>query len=143
MKNKNYKKQILVLLAGIIIACIGFVLLKLNLFPYTKVVSIFFIVIGCGLFGNNIGEILQNLAIKKNPEEYKQLKIEQNDERNISIANIAKSKAFDLMSGVFGAAMLILALLDSSILSILVLVGAYLLVHFTMIYYLIKLRKEM
>lgn len=81
--------------------------------------------------------------IKKLPEIYKQLEIEKNDERNSTISNIAKSKAYDSFIYIFGAVLLYLAIAVSDIFTIIVVVISYLCVVGINVYYHIKLKKEM
>ena len=61
--------------------------------------------IGCGLFGHGIGGVLSRLALRNSPDAEKQLKTEQKDERNITIRERAKGRAFDLMVYLFSALM--------------------------------------
>ncbi|MFK7696605.1 hypothetical protein, partial [Paenibacillus sp. HJGM_3] len=65
--------------------------------------------LGCGIFGHGMGEIIVRSAMKNNPAAAKQLEIDQNDERNLAIANRGKAKAYDMMVFVFGALILALA----------------------------------
>ena len=67
--------------------------------------------VGSGLFGQGIGEIVSRRALRGSPEIQRQLEIARKDERNMAIADHAKSKAFDLMTFSFGALMLSFALM--------------------------------
>jgi hypothetical protein len=98
--------------------------------------------IGCGVFGHGAGEIAANRAYAKNPQLRKQMEIEKQDERNIAIANQAKAKAYDSMLYVLGAVMIAFALMNVQTTTILLLVGAYLLVVGVFIFYLNKYQKE-
>ncbi|MBQ6852778.1 MAG: hypothetical protein IJO07_01220 [Peptococcaceae bacterium] len=97
---------------------------------------------GCGAFGYGAGEIATDRACAKNPQLRKQMEIEKNDERNIAIANQAKAKAYDAMLYVFGALMLVFALMNVDMWPILLLVAGYLLVVGIFIFYLNKYQKE-
>lgn len=139
--NKNY-----------IIATIGFMLLAIGLYLVKSVdnpqgimqaLPYVCIGIGCGLFGQGMGNIISQKAIQNNPEVQKQMDIEKNDERNIAIGNRAKGKAFDIMTFVFGALMIAFALMDIELVAILLLVFAYLFIHGCAIYYRWKYDKEM
>ncbi|MNN41256.1 hypothetical protein D3C81_1553630 [compost metagenome] len=99
--------------------------------------------IGAGIFGQNLGEVLKNIAVKNNPEVAKQMVVEANDERNLTISNKAKAKAYDLMLMVFSALMLTFALMQVNMYLILAFVAAYLFIVFSQIYYLNKYQKEM
>ena len=99
--------------------------------------------VGSGLFGHGMGEALSARARRADPERFRQMDIEKNDERNIALAARAKGKAFDLMTFVFGALMIALALTGVDLPALLLLVFAYLFVHVSVIYYRAKLDKEM
>lgn len=99
--------------------------------------------IGSGLFGHGMGSILSRRALQNNPQMQKQMEIEQNDERNIAIANRAKGKAFDMMTFVFGALMIAFALMGADLAAVLLLVSAYLFVHGYAVYCRCKYEKEM
>lgn len=99
--------------------------------------------IGCGIFGHGVGNLLSRKAIMNNPEIQKQNEIDRNDERNITIANRAKAKAYDMMTFVFGALMLSFALMGIDMVAVLLLVFAYLFVEFYGVYYRCKYDKEM
>jgi len=99
--------------------------------------------LGCGVFGHGMGELLAGRAMKKNPGMEKQMEIEKNDERNITVRNRAKAKAYDRMVYIFGALMLAFALLGVDVIASLLLVAAYLFVIGYELYYQIKYDKEM
>ena len=99
--------------------------------------------IGSGLFGHGMGSILSRRAMQNNPQMRKQMEIEQNDERNIAIANRAKGKAFDMMTFVFGALMISFALMGADLAAVLLLVSAYLFVHGYALYCRCRYGKEM
>lgn len=99
--------------------------------------------VGSGLFGHGTGELIAQQAISRDPALQRQLTIEQKDERNIAIANRAKSKAFDMMTFVFGALMVCFALMQIEMSAVLLLVFCYLLVQGTALYYHTKFEKEM
>lgn len=99
--------------------------------------------LGCGIFGQGMGNIISKRAMKNSPEIQKQIEIEKNDERNVTIINSAKAKAYDMMTFVFGALMLSFALMSVDVIVILLLVFAYLFVHGYAIYYRCKYDKEM
>jgi hypothetical protein len=122
----------------------GLVLLKAIAEPQgvLQVLPYLCIGIGCGVFGHGAGEIAANRAYAKNPQLRKQMEIEKQDERNIAIANQAKAKAYDSMLYVLGAVMIAFALMNVQTTTILLLVGAYLLVVGVFIFYLNKYQKE-
>lgn len=99
--------------------------------------------LGCGVFGQGMGNIISQKAMKNSPDIQRQMEIDKRDERNIAIGNRAKAKAFDMMVFVFGALMLSFALMGVDVIAVLLLVFAYLFVLCYGIYYRIKYDKEM
>lgn len=99
--------------------------------------------IGCGLFGQGMGGVIERSILKKHPEVLKQKEIEVKDERNQEIGNRAKAKAYDLMVFVFGALMVSFALMGVDLIVVLLIVFAYLFVVGSGVYYRIKLEKEL
>ncbi|SDE86721.1 hypothetical protein SAMN04488542_10320 [Fontibacillus panacisegetis] len=145
MKNYKSGKYIVFSVIGLMIFTAGLVLIKSM--PDTqdimRVLPYLCIGIGAGIFGQNLGEVLKNIAVKNNPEVAKQMVVEANDERNLTISNKAKAKAYDLMLMVFSALMLTFALMQVNMYLILAFVAAYLFIVFSQIYYLNKYQKEM
>ncbi|WP_455539936.1 hypothetical protein [Terrisporobacter sp.] len=143
MKEKSVRFCFLMSLLGFTFLLGGLLLLKFNFtlklspFPYILVG------IGCGIFGNYVGNLIKILSLKISPEELKQLEIETNDERNIAINNKAKSKAYDSMIYILGAVLLIFSIMKVNVSAIIILVVAYLLIVGISIYYCAKYRKEM
>ena len=90
-----------------------------------------------------MGEVLAQRARNADPERFRQMDIEKNDERSAAIAARAKAKSFDVMTFVFGALTLCFALMGVDTAPLLLLVFAYLFVHACTIYYRAKLEKEM
>jgi len=141
MKNFNY----LVAVMGLLLLGVGGFLLKTVADPQGVLAVLPYVCIGlgCGVFGHGVGDIVNANMVKRNPQIKKQMEIEKNDERNISIANRAKAKAYDMMLYVFGALMLVLALMGVDVSAVLLLVAAYLFVVGVFIYQLNKYHKEM
>lgn len=143
MKRNSLYYVIVVLGIGLVLA--GFGLLRflfddagsMSVFPYLM------IGLGCGIFGHGMGAILSGKAVEKHPEAARQLAIEVNDERNVSIGNSAKAKAYDMMVFSFGALMVSFALMNVDLVVILLFVFTYLVVVGYGIYYRLKLDKEM
>ena len=137
---------------GYVIVMIGILLLGSGLY-FVKIMSnpqgimltlpYVCIGIGSGLFGHGMGSILSRRAMQNDPQMQKQMEIEQNDERNIAIANRAKGKAFDMMTFVFGALMIAFALMGADLAAVLLLVSAYLFVHGYAVYCRCRYEKEM
>ncbi len=145
MKNDKVGKYAVFSMIGFIICAAGIVLIKsmpeatgiMRTLPYIC------IGIGTGVFGQNLGTVLSRLALRKDPQSAKRIEIETKDERNTAIRNKAKAKAYDLMVMVFGALMLVFALMQADLFVTLAFVAAYLFVIFSSVYYLSKYQKEM
>ncbi|WP_265458471.1 hypothetical protein [Enterococcus sp. HY326] len=103
----------------------------------------FLIAFGCGLFGNYLGAILQELAFKKDAVAKKAFEIEENDECNVQIALLAKAKGFDLMTISLGALMLAYALMKENLPIVFSLVAVYLVIQAYALFWCLKLAKEM
>ena len=98
---------------------------------------------GSGIFGHGMGEWIARKAAQADPSLARQIEIEQKDERNIMIGNMAKAKAFDMMTYVFGMAMVSFAIMNESVLMVLALLICYLLVQGYAIYCRFRLEKEL
>ena len=98
---------------------------------------------GCGIFGHGLGELLAKKAAESDPETARRMEIDQTDERNVMIGNMAKAKGYDMMTYVFGVLMVAFALMGASWAVILPMVVAYLFVHGYAIYFRVKFDKEM
>lgn len=142
MKKSKYH---IIAAIGIIILILGLFLLKTMDNPQAYLVALPYICIGygCGIWGHGVSNIVTNKIIQKNPEIKRQNEINENDERNITISNRAKAKAYDLMTFVFGALMIVFSLMGIDIIPILLFVFAYLFLHGYAIYYRCKYEKEM
>ena len=90
-----------------------------------------------------MGDIISRKAIQTDPKLEKQIEIQKNDERNITISQRAKAKAYDLMTFVYGALMLTFALMGVDMITVLLLVFAYLFVQGYAAYFRCKYDKEM
>lgn len=96
-------------------------------------------VIGIILLG--VGLILVKGIADPNLE--RQMQIDKKDERNIAISNMAKAKAFELMTFVFGALMISFAMMGVEIIAVLLLGFSYLFVQGYAIYCRSKYDSEM
>ena len=97
--------------------------------------------VGCGLFGQGAGALISQKILQSTPETERSLRIERNDERNVTLAN--RAMAYDLMSVIFGALMVSFALMGVELTAVLLLAAAYLSVHGYAIWCRCKLEKEM
>ena len=142
--NKKLINYFIAIIGIMLLAC-GLILIKLIHTPQGVLTTLPYICIGigCGIFGHGIGNIINSRIMYNNPDVKKQMEIEQKDERNISIQNSAKAKAYDMMIFVFGALMISLALMNVDMMVILMLVTSYLFVVGYSVYCRIKYDKEM
>ena len=99
--------------------------------------------LGCGVFGQGLGELLTRRSEKGHPELARQREIEENDERNIALRDKAQAKAYRIMLPVFGALFFAFGLMQVELRVILLLVAAYLYICACSVYYSEKYRKEM
>ncbi|HLV10084.1 MAG TPA: hypothetical protein VKY40_07745 [Halanaerobiales bacterium] len=143
MKSKRNWPLLVLTIAGLALLVTGLVSVRYNWLSTWVALPYIMIGVGCGLFGYNGGEYLERMVIKRYPDEAKKIKIEQNDERNIVIAEKAKSKAYDAMVYIYGTVLLVLALMTVDLIIILLLVTAYLLVCGLAVYYTNKFHKTM
>lgn len=141
---KKYK-NIGITILGIILIIISIWILKINSRPEGVFFTFPFICIGmgCGILGYGLSQIIHEMTLKNNSETAKLVEIEVHDERNITINNRAKAKAFDLMLYLFAGLLLIFALLNVDMIATLLLVGAYLFVVGYRFYSLWRYHKEM
>ena len=130
---------------GIALIAGGIIILKTVGDPQGAIQTLPYVMIGlgCGIFGHGFGEIISRAAMKKHPELAQQNEINKTDERNVTIANRAKAKAYDAMLFIFGALIIALALMNIDRVVVLLLVFAYLFVTGIGIYYRCKFDKEL
>ncbi|RDW22484.1 hypothetical protein CWR48_01315 [Oceanobacillus arenosus] len=67
----------------------------------------------------------------------------EKDERNISIVNKAKAKAFDVMGIIFGILIITYVMLENNLFIILLAIAAYLFIFLIYLIYFTKYHKEM
>ena len=145
MQNYKIKKSVILSILGLISILSGIVVVKLfpEWQPMLKVLPFLCVGIGVSIFGDNLGKGANNYILSKNPIEAKKATIEENDERNTMIKNKAKAKAYNLVQMVLGALILAFALLGVEIYIVITLVGAYLFINLSNVYYLLKYQKQM
>lgn len=137
MKNSK-----MMLLISIVALAIGAFLLKADVLIPSGIPYIF-MAIGCGLFGKSTGDIYENHALKNDAQAKKQKEIEEKDERNVQIQNLAKAKAYDLMPFAIGALMLAFGLMNENLRVVISLVAVYVFIHIYSILWRFRLDKEM
>lgn len=140
-KTPNY----VITIMGIVLLGAGICLLNNLENPNQFMTTLPYVLIGlgCGIFGHGMGNLIAGRAVKNSADIQKQMDIEKNDERNITISNRAKAKAYDYMCFAFGALMISFTLMGVAVMPVLLLVFTYLLVQVCAIYYRFKYDKEM
>ena len=138
----KHKYAILTLL-GLAVAVAGLALLRLAPASTETPLPYVMLGMGTGVFGWGAGELLKRRAVEGDPAVEKRLRIEQQDERNRTIADRAKARAYDASLYIFSALMLCFTLMRVDLAVILLLVGAYLLVVGINIYYHVKYNREL
>ena len=130
---------------GLILLAAGLYMIKTVSAPEGMMLALPYVCVGlgCGIFGYGVGEIVSHSALKNSPDLAKQIEIDKKDERNVTIANRAKGKAFDVMVPLLGALMISFALMGVDIIAVLLLVAAYLFIYGCSIYYRIRYENEM
>lgn len=136
------KKDTLLTVAGGLLLIAGLLIMKLfdlgnHAAPYLC------IGLGCGVFGQGLGDLIARRSEKNHPEQARRREIEQNDERNIAVRDRAQARAYRIMVPVFGALFLALGLMNVELRVILLLVAAYLFICGCSVYYTAKFTKEM
>ena len=137
---KQNQKDLLCILLGVLLMAAAALLLRLDL-TALRVLPYVCLGVGAGLLGQGSGRLVQRRALQKDPELARQQAIEAGDERNIQLAQ--RAKAYDLMVFVFGALLLVFALMQVDWTAVLLLVGAYLVVQGYAVYCRVQLEKEM
>ncbi|MEG0592198.1 MAG: DUF6442 family protein [Coprobacillus sp.] len=140
-KTRDY----LITIIGLLILSIGIYFIKTIDVPtgIMKTLPYLCVGIGCGIFGNGLGNIYSNRLYKNNSDIALEVQINKEDERNITIQNMAKAKGYTMMTYVFSAMILAFALMNESIEITLTLVVVYLFIHIYTVYYRIQLEKKM
>ena len=140
MKNKT--KSTVLTVVGLLVLAAGLVMVKMYELG-TQAAPYLCIGLGCGMFGQGLGELLTRRSEKGHPELARQREIEENDERNIALRDKAQAKAYRIMVPVFGALFMAFGLMQVELRVILLLVAAYLYICACSVYYSEKYRKEM
>lgn len=145
MKNNSVGKYVMFSVLGFVMLIAGIMLAIFmpNAQGFMLTLPYILVGVGAGIFGGNLGTAIKNQHLKKDPKAYKQIEINTKDERNIAINNRAKAKAYDIMLIAFSALILAFALMQVELYVVLALVGVYLFVVSSMVFYIYKYHKEM
>ena len=120
--NISYKAKTAI---GLVLLVVGLLIIKLcnignQSAPYLCVG------LGCGIFGQGLGELITRRTEKCQPELAHKREIEETDERNRALRDHAQAKAYRMMVPVFGALFFAFGLMDVNVKVVLLLVVAYL-----------------
>ncbi len=142
---KKSVSAFILMFLGLALLSAGIYTVKTSIDPQgmMRVLPYLCIGLGCGIFGHGTGDVISRRILKNHPAKEKEIEIERQDERNITLGSLAKAKAYDMMIYVFGALMLAFALMEVDLAALLLLVFAYLFVVAYGIYYRYKYDKEM
>lgn len=97
--------------------------------------------IGCAAAGYGIVEIIEKDIMKESPDVYRQMQIDEHDERNVMIQNAAKAKAFDVMQMIFLILIITVGLMEELTVTLLMVI-CYLSILGLAVYYRKKMEKE-
>ena len=99
--------------------------------------------LGAGAFGHGAGFLLRHFAVKGNAKAEKRLRIEEQDERNRTVYDRAKARAYDIGMYIYMGVMLALAVMQISLTVTFVLLVGYLVINGVYFYYFYRYNKEM
>lgn len=98
--------------------------------------------LGGGLFGAGFSGLVNAHLYRQYPELAREKRIQEEDERNVSLKNQAKAKGYDLMTYLFGGLLLVMAIFRVSLWVVLLGVGVYLAVQGYALYWRFRLDRE-
>lgn len=138
-------KRYITVVFGLLLLGIGIFLTKIIIEPrgVMRILSYVCIGLGCKIFGDAAGKAISCGTVKKYPDIDRQIKINQLDERNVTIRNCAKAKAYDMMTFIFGVLIITFVFMEIDKVAIFLLVFVYLFVVGYALYYRCKFDKEM
>jgi len=146
MKNKKPEvrirslKELIVVTIGIVFLLAGVLIIFLA--NSEGIIAGVCFGLGAGFLSGGIGGAINNLTIQKNPDLAKQIEIDSKDERNITLGNKAKAKAFNCTLLILAALNIFFAVMQVNVFVILALTASYLLIIIIFIYFLQKYHKE-
>ncbi|TGE31095.1 hypothetical protein [Desulfosporosinus sp. Sb-LF] len=145
MKQYKVDRYFFLSVVGFAIFAAGLVMIKLlhEVDGILRTLPYLCVGVGLSIFSGNFGTVINNIIMMKNPQAAKQMEIQQKDERNQSISNKAKARAYDLMIIVYFAILLAFSLMHVDMYVLLTLAAAYLFSLITNSYYRVKYHKKM
>ena len=144
-KNNTVLKNIFFALLGLALVVLGIIGHRHGANTEKAVDAMYYLLIGigCGVFGHFTGNIIRYFSTKDNEALRRQIEIEKNDERNIAIAEKAKSKAYDLMIYLFAAMLIMCSLMGVDKLQLIIVVAIYLSIQIYALYWRSKFERTM
>lgn len=142
---KKTVNQYFLALFGLILTVLGFylVITKVEVQGIIRVPIYIIISLGTMIFCHVVKDIVSYRSIKNHPDVEKQQKIDQQDERNVTICNSSKAKAYDMMMFIYGVLTFTLIFMKIEISAVLLFFLAYSFVLAYEVFYRAKLDKEM
>ncbi len=139
-KSKIFMNLVVVIFCAILVYFGTFILTG----EHNKLMSGICLGVGAGLFGGiALPMFITNIMPMINPKLAKIREIEKNDERNISINNASKAKAFDYLGVIVGLAAVITIILEKDWLVVSIFGVCYISMAAIHIFYLHKFSKEL
>ncbi len=145
MKQYKVDRYVLLSVVGFAFFAVGLALIKILPDVDTSLKTLLYLCVGIGLsiLSSNLGTVIMNIMIRKNPQDAKKMEIDEKDERNQSISNKAKAQTYDLMIILYFAILLAFSLMRVDLYVLLTLAAAYLFSLVTNSYYRVRYHQKM
>lgn len=145
MNNTGVGKEVMWLVLGFVLFVIGIVMIRFQIFfaGFMRMLPYGCVGVGIGIISNKLGTVFTLVAVKSNSNEGRQLRIEQDDERNQTISDKAKARTYDIMIFVYSAMLLSFALMQIEVYVLVTLAVGYLAIVVTNVFFRLKFHKEM
>lgn len=134
------KKMLYMIIAGIAVILCGICLLLSD--KSNDGIQGLLFGIGSGLLGAGIADVISKNMYRKNPELYKKITIEKNDERNIDIKNKAQAKAGIILMYLNFILAMVMGFYKIDLWAILSLILINLIYSFCIIFFINKFNKQ-
>jgi len=145
MNEQKIYRYIITCVFGAVLIIAGIMLAIFYTAPQGEMQALPFVLVGVGfgISGGGLSFVLSARIMKKDPKIAKQIQVEENDERNITIEHKARAKTDAFVSMLLWALIIFLAVMQVQLAVILVFLGAAFLRMIVLFYWLNKYRKEM
>lgn len=145
MNNTGVGKEVMWLVLGFVLFVIGIVMIRfqISFAGFMRMLPYGCVGVGIGIISNKLGTVFTLVAVKSNSNEGRQLRIEQDDERNQTISDKAKARTYDIMIFVYSAMLLSFALMQIEVYVLVTLAVGYLAIVVTNVFFRLKFHKEM